>query len=71
MKRSVFAIIPLFCVIASNFALAAQQQQFSEPRERLFAPEETIPDDDDETCWVAPEWRDDYEDCWVAPEWRD
>jgi len=71
MKRFVVAIIPLSFLFASNFTFAVQPPQLSQPRESLFTPAETIPDDDEETCWVAPEWRDDYEECWVAPEWRD
>jgi hypothetical protein len=72
MKRSVLAVISLPLLFASTFLLAAQKPHSPDSRTSLFGPEDTIPDDDEETCWVAPEWRDDiYGDCWVAPEWRD
>ena len=71
MKRSIVALALLLCLGASTSAFAAQQSQVDQPQQQLFGPEETIPNDDEDTCWVAPEWRDDFEDCWVAPEWRD
>ncbi len=72
MKLSTVALtVPLFFA-AGTITLATLQHQFSESRAHVFSQDEVIPDDDEETCWVAPEWRDDsLEDCWVAPEWRD
>jgi len=73
MKRSLVALTLLVCLAtAVSFSFAVPQPQPGDTQQRLLDQNYTVPNDDEETCWVAPEWRDDFdEDCWVAPEWRD
>jgi len=58
MKRFVVPLISVLGLFASTSSLAAPQPTFGEVRPSIFEPEETIPVDDEETCWLAPEWRD-------------
>lgn len=71
MKRFAVVLTFSFVLLTGAGAFAAQQLHFGNPQQHLFSADESIPDDDEDTCWVAPEWRDDFEDCWVAPEWLD
>jgi len=58
MKHPVVIFALLVGSVTITFSLAAQQAHFFEPKEQPVFQELTCPNDDEETCWVAPEWRD-------------
>ena len=58
MKHPAAIFALLVGLVTITFSLAAQQAHFFAPKAQPVSQESACPNDDEETCWVAPEWRD-------------
>ena len=58
MKHPLVIFALMISPIAITFSLAAQHSLSYPPKATPSVQDLTCPNDDEETCWVAPDWRD-------------
>jgi len=57
--KQLFTVITSFFLLGSGQLLATEQEpQPTQPPESIVVEDMNPLDNDDELCWVAPEWRD-------------